>query len=229
MKKPAPPKAYALRSKLEALATRGINGERDAAKVKLERLLSRFDFTGPDPRGENLFAGSFQRSTQAIELMPVDPTRADIINSVKWAIEHAAGIPCLYRLGVLMAEASPSTATQLGAIARTVSNAFERFWTQYQAIPGSHHADRCNFILGLYEGMMLEERSGEQLPKRLTATKTPKARKKAIAYPAGISLHPYTIAAQLGKQIRFCVPTDTIAGEFDRTIAKKYLDDVKSD
>src|SRR5437868_5521454 len=42
-------KARALFKKLQALAERGIDGEKISAQKKLARLKARFDFAGPDP------------------------------------------------------------------------------------------------------------------------------------------------------------------------------------
>lgn len=216
--KPATTKARALLAKLQALAERGVNGEQESAKRKLARLRATYDFSAPDPEGPDLFAGQFQRATEAARVAVFSTGDFDIANSVKWAIEQAAKIPCLFRQGELYAQATPATATRLHGIASVVADNFAKLWAQYRATPGSNPADRGNFILGLYEGMMNEERHNERLPARLAATRSPKAKRKAIGHAPGLSLHPYTVAAALGKRIRFCVPLDDIAGELDRTI-----------
>lgn len=50
MKTPATDKARALKVKLEALAERGINGEKTSAQKKLKRLLTKYDFDAPQMR-----------------------------------------------------------------------------------------------------------------------------------------------------------------------------------
>src|SRR5438876_10758376 len=64
--KPANAKARALLEKLQALAERGIDGEKISAQKKIARLKSRLDFSLPDPAETlDLFVGSFKRSTKA--------------------------------------------------------------------------------------------------------------------------------------------------------------------
>lgn len=216
--KPATERICLLRAKLQALADRGVNGEKIAAQVKLKRLERHWDFSKPVLRTEDIFAGTFRRSTQASPVMTFTATDYDVANSVKWAIEQAAGIPCLYRDGVLMAEATPETANRLHSIAGTVSASYGELWKRFAGAPGVSLADRNVFMLGLFEGMMGDTREGQALPSRSRDTKTGKAKKKAVGMVAGISLHPYSVALELGKQIRFSVPLDDLTGQLDRTI-----------
>lgn len=216
--KPANTKARALLAKLEAMAERGINGERDAAKAKLDRLKARFDFSASDPNGPDLFKGSFQRSTNAQTVLADSTIAGDVLNAVKWALENETKISCLFRNGALLAEATPKTAATLATIAKTVAHSFTQLWEQFQATPGTNPADRGSFMLGLYEGMLNETRTNEALPKRLRIEHTRKAKRRALNHAPGLSIHPYTIAVNLGKQIRFCVPLDTMTQELDRSL-----------
>jgi hypothetical protein len=101
--KPANSKARALLAKLEALAERGVDGERAAAKRSIRRLKARFDFTKPEPpETPDLFSGVFRRGNLAVEIHFFDVKDFDIANCVKWAIESAARIPCSYRHGHLL-------------------------------------------------------------------------------------------------------------------------------
>lgn len=218
------PKATAkiceLRRKLEALAAQGVNGEKIAAQRKLDRLCRRVDFSGPDLSTPDIFAGVFTTCAEASPVATFMPDDYDIAGAVKWAIEEAAHVPCLYRGGQLCAKAEPASAQRLQSIADTITKAFCQLWSQYRATPGANPADRATFVLGLSEGMMKEERRNEALPTRAsdrTARKV-RAKARALAVAPGIALHPYAVAANLGKQIRFCVPLDTVAGELERTI-----------
>jgi len=209
---PPTPAARKLFAKLTALAEQGINGEREAAKLKLERLKGKYDFTIPDPQ-EMLFSGKFTKASEATLVWKFQPWEMDTANAVKWAIETATGIPCVFRSGELLARANAPTSARLKEIAGTIAAGFDTLWTKYTAAPGTMASDRSCFVLGLYEGMMNEPRENQALPAR----RVPK-QKKGVKIPAGVAIHPYTIAATLGKRIRFCVPIGEIAGELDRTI-----------
>lgn len=210
--KPPTPAARKLFAKLTALAEQGIAGERISAKNKLERLKGKFDFSQPDPQ-EMLFSGKFTQASAATLIWKFQPWEMDTANAVKWAIETAARIPCVFRSGELLAQANAPTAARLKEIAGTIAAGFDTLWTKYTAAPGTLASDRSCFVLGLYEGMMAEHRENEALPAR----RVPK-QKRGVKIPAGVTIHPYTIAATLGKRIRFCVPIGEIAGELDRTI-----------
>ena len=216
--KPATERICVLRAKLQALAERGVNGEKIAAQAKLKRLEARYDFSKPVLRTEDIFAGTFRKSTQASPVMTYTATDFDIVNSVKWAIEARTGIECLFKGGSLMAAATPETAQQLRGIAVKVSSSFDGLWATFQIASGVVAADRGNFILGLYDGMMGEERHGQRLPSRVTHTKCGQAKKRAVGHVAGLNLHPYSVAVELGKQIRFDVPLAEITGQLERTI-----------
>lgn len=219
MKKLPTPKARELLAKLEALAERGVNGERDNAIKKLRILRQRYDFTKANAGGTDIFKGVFITSPgPAAPIIAFDSADFDIANAVKWAIETETHIPCLYRSGQLCAQAAPSTANRLHEIAATVYGSFVKLWAQFKASPQVNPADRGNFILGLYEGMMNEERTNEALPGRAHVDKVKRARKRDVAAVPGLAVHPYAVAVKLGRQIRFCVPFADIAGELDKTI-----------
>lgn len=221
-RKPATPRLRDLRDKLKALAERGINGERDAEILKLARLESKVDFTGPDTRGPDLFARAFTPATdQAHPIITFEEKDYDIGNAVKWAIESATQVRCLYHGTELLANATSDTANRLHDIAATISAEFGQLWQQFSQAPGVNPLDRQNFVLGLYEGMMDEARSGEQLPQRAQPRKAKHGQPKVNAAkmpPGAVALHPYTVAFNLGKQIRFSVPITEIAGNLDRDV-----------
>jgi hypothetical protein len=141
---------------------------------------------------------------------------------VKWAIESAAGIPCQWRNGVLLAEVTPPTARRLAVIAEKISESFLQLWDKFSGLAGVNPADRGIFVMGLYDGMMNDGRIvGQPIPSRPVAVpKARKGRKPAPAAPSGLHIHPYTIALDWGRQIRFSVPWEKIAGEIDELAAK---------
>ena len=223
--KPATPKARELLAKLQALVDRGINGEKIAAQTKLDRLLARFDFTAPDTRTADLFAGVFQRASCAVPVATFTGDTITLLPSVKWAIEAATGIQCAMRGGELLAEATPKTAAKLAGIASTITEGFNRLWTQFQTAPGVNLADRGVFNMGLYDGMMNEARPA-LLPSRcgnIGRVKSHRARKNSVTNAPGIGLHPYSVAVNLGQQIRFNVPLNLIAEQLENTLNTKQI------
>jgi hypothetical protein len=215
--KPATTKARAMLKKLEALAERGIDGERLAARRKIARLKARFDFSGPAPaETPDLFRGAFRRSSTARRIWSFGDTEFDVANSVKWAIETATGIYCLYRERVLLAEAAPGTANRLAAIAEQIAHSFRALIARFSVVDGVSAADRGVFVMGLYDGMMNELRDvGQPLPSRPGLKRKARARKPALSPATGLHVHPYTLAVGLGRQIRFSVPLQQIAAELE--------------
>jgi hypothetical protein len=63
-RKPASAKARAMLKKLEALAERGVDGEKLVAQRKIARLKARFDFKAPIPAETR---DLFSRNLQAVE------------------------------------------------------------------------------------------------------------------------------------------------------------------
>jgi hypothetical protein len=222
--KPANTKARALLGKLERLADPANGGTPDeiaAAKRKMQRLKDRFDFTGPAPdETMDIFAGlKFKRKTsRAAHVYTFRTADFDVASSVKWAIEKATGIPCLFRGGELLAETMPGTANKLAKVALHISESFQTLLDQLSKLNGVTASDRKLFVRGLYDGMMNDGRGvGEPLPTRGTAqVKRGAPKRGAVATPPGLAIHPYTIALSLGKQVRFAVPLEEITAELER-------------
>lgn len=221
--KPASVKARALLKKLQTLAERGIDGERLAAQRKIVRLKARFDFTASDPaETPDLFAGSFKPASKARRIYSFSAGEFDVANAVKWAIESATKITCVYRRGGLWAEASASTANKLTEIALHIANSFHTLADQFGAVDGVNRNDRVAFVMGLYDGMMNDLRNaGQRLPSRAGRTKTRKSKKKPVTGAAGLNLHPYSVALSLGKQIRFSAPLEQITAELEAATRKQ--------
>lgn len=222
--RPATTKARALFKKLQALAERGIGGEKMSAKRKIAWLKARFDFTVADPaETPDLFSGSFRRSTTARRIYSFGGSELDIANSVKWAIESATRIPCVYRDSDLLAEVTTGTARKLTEIADHIARSFRALIDKFSAVDGVSVNDRGVFVMGLYDGMMDEARNvGQRLPGRSRATKMRKAKKKAVTHSAGLNIHPYTVALSLGKHIRFSASLEQITAELEG-VTQKHL------
>ncbi len=214
-------KARALLVKLQALADRGIDGEKATAKRKLAQLKAAYDFGLPNAENkDDIFSGRYQAKRGASVTVA---TIADIEigNFVKWAIASATGVECMFRGHQLVAEVNPTSARRLKGVAKTIADGFRELWARFAAVPGVDPADRAAFFAGLYDGMMGEVRGqGQPLPGRRGVKPVPKPGKRTVALvPApGLHVHPYTIAVGLGKQIRFSVPLDTIVGELETLV-----------
>jgi hypothetical protein len=222
--RPANSKARALLKKLQALAERGIDGEKISAQNKIARLRARFDFNGPEPsETPDLFFGAFKRSATARQICSFGAHEFDVANSVKWAIESATKIPCVYRHGILLAEATPPTAKRLAEIAVHITHSFRALIDKFSAIDGVSVNDRVVFVMGLYDGMMNEVRNvGQRLPSRFRVAKMRKAKKRDVTHASGLNVHPYTIALSLGKQIRFSAALEQITAELE-AVTQKHL------
>jgi hypothetical protein len=235
--RPANARARALLKKLQALAERGVDGERAAAVEKLARLKARFDFTatsGVDPTHFGLFAGQFTRSATARRIHQFGPHETDVANSVKWAIESGTRIVCVYRNGDLFAEANPATTRRLQEIAGQIAGSFGALLREFGGIAGVDEKDRGVFVMGLYDGMMNETRViGQRLPTRPSAKplrKGKKALKKAAgaAPGAGLHLHPYSLGLGLGKQIRLATPLAQITAELAAVVRQQLASSAES-
>ena len=222
--KPANAKARALFGKLERLADPANNGtpdEIEAAKRKLERLKSRFDFSAPAAEDTmDIFAGlkvkrAFRRAAHVYAFQHAE---FDVANAVKWAIERATGARCLFRGDALLAEVSASFATKLAKLARHITESFNGLLERFGRLQGVTASDRSLFVRGLYDGMMDDGRgAGEALPRRpVSSVPRGKAKKAAVTRQPGLAVHPYTVALGLGRQIRFAAPLEEIAAELER-------------
>ena len=230
--KPANTKARALLGKLERLADPANGGTPDeiaTAKRKLHRLRSRYDFSKPDPAGQeelDIFSGIARRrnTRHTAHVHTFEPPDFDIANSVKWAIEQATGIPCSFRDGELSAAVTPGTANRLAKVALHITESFKALLDQFGRLHGVSASDRRLFVHGLYDGMMNDPRGiGERLPgaatsqgRRKKAAKSVPARPDQPPHSPHLAVHPYTIALDLGRQIRFATPIAAIAAELDR-------------
>jgi hypothetical protein len=215
--KPATSKARATLKKIQALADRGIDGEKLAAQRKIDRLKALYDFDAPEAaETPDLFQGKFKRSSKAKWIYTFTHAEFEVANAVKWAIEEATGIHCLHRESDLLAEAAASTATRLARVADQISRSFRTLVAQYSAATGVGSADRGLFIRGLYDGMMNDPRqTGQPLPGGPGPAKKKGTRKPKASAATGLHLHPYSVALGLGRQIRFSVPLEEITAELD--------------
>src|SRR5437867_227107 len=222
--KPANAKIRALFRKLQALAERGMDGEKAVAQRKLARLTARYDFSVPAANDTlDLFSGRFASSSAARRIYSFNTNELDVANAVKWAIESATPIRCVHRGADLLAEATPATARKLVEISDYITQSFRALLARFCGLNGVSAADRSAFLMGLYDGMMNETRSaGQRLPGRSHSGKKRRTRKSPASDATGVNAHPSAIAVGLGQQISFSAPLEQITAELD-VVATKYL------
>jgi len=224
---PATPKAWTLHAKLTALAERGTDGERESAKVKLAKLCQRYDFTTPPEATGDIFSGfAFPRCNigETHPLIELPDADGDIASAIKWAFESQLGLAGSFRYAGAKLEiriASPASAMPgLRSLAESIGKSFARLWQEFAKTPGIEQNVKRQFIAGLTDGMLNDERRGQALPPPITAKK-PKAgrRKRAIGHPIGIAIHPYSVAVEMGRRVRVAAPIGTIVEELQNTVA----------
>jgi len=227
--KPPGPKARAMLRKLQALAERGVDGEKLAAQRKIDRLKARFDFDAPCEETPDLFQGKFTRSSKAKRIYSFPRNDVDVANAVKWAIESAAGIRCVYRDLQLLAEATAGTANRLAGIAEHISLSFRTLTAKFSELDGVSAVDRRAFVMGLYDGMMNDNRAvGQSLPGHPRPKRKGRVKKPEVSPATALHVHPYTLAVGLGRQIRFSVPLQDVAAELE-TLTQRRLNNESSD
>lgn len=220
-KQPSTTASRRLKVRLEALvAAPGTPEEGEVARLKLERLLARVDFTVNREDVEGIFTGHFQKSNDARPVcLCADPSLA---NQIKWALEESTGIPCLFRGAELYAQATPATAEQFRGIAATIEEGFTRLWESYCTFPTVTPADRSLFWRGLYDGMLNTPRPpGQPLPQRSVTKGRGRKLKGVTGFAAGIGIHPYSIALELGQQLRFRVPVQEVTNQLENKRPKQ--------
>jgi hypothetical protein len=217
--KPATRRARELMFKLESLAARpGTASEGKSAARKIKRLKKIYDFEAKAPCEQqdvkDIFKGTFRAASVASQIYSFTDDYT-IANSVKWAIEYSTKIKCVWRDGVLLAQAEPSTAHKLHEIAATICSSFGHLWEEFAKCSGVNAADRGVFYMGLYDGMMNEVRPA-LLPSRASKpAKIKPAKRKSVVTAPQVAVHPYSIAVGFGKQIRFSTPWNLIAKELE--------------
>jgi len=212
MKNAPTPAARKLLHKLEALAERGIGGEAESAKKKLARLKNRYDFAMPDKGVKDLLNIHITKSNKTTPVCKI--AEPDILVAVKWAFENTFGIPCWYSGDVLLAQVTPATAKNLETAALTIADGFRKLWATFRRV--GLDSDRSCFMAGLWDGMMKDERkSGQPLPTRIAG---PVSRKRRGAPAPQLSVHPYSVATDLGRQIRFSASLDNINNELENKL-----------
>lgn len=216
----APKAAQQLRAKLYTLASRGIAGEADSARRKLARLETRYDWSAPvEPEKGDIFAGldfDLGYSDSARLLIDFPVAESDIASFVQWALSKAAKVQGSlrdapgWRVAVWI-EAPAMAMPKLKEVAETISAAFRDLWARFSSTPGVQPAARKVFFQGLWDGMLDDQRkAGQSLPAIVAPVVKASRAKRKLAVAPGVAVHPYSLALDLGRCIRFSIPTSEI-------------------
>ena len=220
-KRPATEKARALRRKLEALAERGINGEKTAAQHKLKRLLAAVDFETADPtETPDIFARvRFAPGSTAHCVYTFNADETELASTVKWCVEQGAKIPCHFQGRELRASINDRGADELRALTLHLATSFRALWSQFATVQPQA---RTVFLMGLYDGVMNETRpAGQMLPAVKNQPLKPAGKKRsALQAPPGLNLNPYSIALPLGAKIRVSFDIPAITADLEQTLQK---------
>ena len=226
---PPPPNVRGRYVRLLAMVERGTKHEALVAEMKLASLRHRYDFSvflaaEPTDPEDDLFSNAARiRPDQKRRLLIVFNMKdAPIGNFAKWVLLNGFQID-----GVWRATASgKATALYVGAkkedlpalrnIAQVVSDRFKNLWRRFSETTGADSNDEPGFYAGLYDGLMRETRkAGNAIPARNRGAK--KSRRKAPVKSAETSVRPhvYSIALELGAEIRLNKPLERITSLLD--------------
>ena len=214
---PPPSNIHARYVRLLAMQERGTKHEAAVAKDKIGSLKKRYNFDiSPLPdgeeAGEDLFSVAAHvrpDSTGLRRLVVFDMPDAPIGNFVKWVLSEWLKIKGVWRT----VKGSNSTALYVGAkeeelthlrhIAAVVSERFKSLWEHFSKSTGADPCDEPSFHAGLYDGLMREPRK----PGRAAPGRTPKRKRARVAktkkpIDTSVRPHAYSVALDLGAQIR---------------------------
>ncbi|HYY27375.1 MAG TPA: hypothetical protein VE860_05500 [Chthoniobacterales bacterium] len=222
---PPPPNVHGRYVRLLAMAERGTKHEAVVAEMKLASLRGRYDFSvspaaaTTDPE-DDLFSNAARiRPDQKIRrrLIVFDMEDAPIGNYVKWVLQNGFQIDGVWRATAR----GKATALYVGAknedlpalrnVAEIVSDRFKNLWRRFCETTGADSNDEPGFYAGLYDGLMGETRkAGKAIPARNRSAK--KSRRKAPVKSAETNVRPhvYSIALELGAEIRLNRPLERI-------------------
>ena len=147
---------------------------------------------------------------------------APIGNFVKWVLLNGFQIDGVWRA----IERGKATALYVGAkkedlpalrhVAEVVSDRFKNLWRRFCENTGADSNDEPGFHAGLYDGLMGETRkAGKAIPARNRSAKKSRRRAPVKSAETNVSPHVYSIALELGAEIRLNRPLDRITSLLD--------------
>ena len=147
---------------------------------------------------------------------------APIGNFVKWVLLNGFQIDGVWR----NTRSGKATALYVGAnkedlpalrhVAEVVSDRFKNLWRRFCETTGADSNDEPGFYAGLYDGLMGETRkAGKAIPARNRSTKKSRRRAPVKSAETNVRPHVYSIALELGAEIRLNRPLDRITSLLD--------------
>jgi hypothetical protein len=226
---PPPPNVRSRYVRLLTMAERGTKHEVLVAEMKLASLRECYDFSvllraeTTDPE-DDLFsnAARIRPDQKRRRLIVFDMKDAPIGNFAKWVLLNGFQID-----GVWRATASgKATALYVGAkkedlpalrnIAQVVSDRFKNLWRRFCETTGADSNDEPGFYAGLYDGLMRETRkAGKAIPARNRGAKKSKRKAPVKSAETHVRPHVYSIALELGAEIRLNKPLERITSLLD--------------
>ncbi len=216
------------------MAERGTTHEAAIAETKLASLRSRYDFsvsfaaaaTNPE---DDLFynAARIRPERKASQrLMVFDIKDSAIGNYSKWVLKEGFQIDGVWR-GVargtgtaLYVGAKAEDIPHLRHIAEVVTERFKSLWKSFVETTGADSSDEPSFYAGLYDGLMQEPRkAGQAIPRRNGSAKKGRRKARVTSDDTKVRPHAYSIALELGAQIRLNKPLGQITSLLDDLLA----------
>ena len=212
------------------MAERGTKHEAVVAEMKLASLRGRYDFsaspaaatTDPD---DDLFSNAARiRPDQKNRrrLIVFDMEDAPIGNFVKWVLLNGFQIDGVWRATArgkataLYVGAKKEDLPALRHVAEVVSDRFKNLWRRFCENTGADSNDEPGFHAGLYDGLMGETRkAGKAIPARNRSAKKSRRRAPVKSAETNVRPHVYSIALELGAEIRLNRPLDRITSLLD--------------
>ena len=131
---------------------------------------------------------------------------------MKWILSERFGIAGILRGDSIRAQVRREDAERLRLTARSLFRDLAVLMAEFTRTPDAARASN-QFVTGLYDGLMDDPRKPGQLlpPAKSASLKKPK--KAALTQAPGVSIHPYTLAVELGRSIRLATPAQALTAK----------------
>lgn len=216
------------------MAERGTIHEVAIAEIKLASLRSRYDFSvSPTAAAinpeEDLFSSAARIRPDrkaSRRLMVFDIKDTSIGNYAKWVLMEGFQIDGVWRniargtATALYVGAKAEDIPHLRHIAEVVIERFKNLWKTFFETTGADSSDEPAFYAGLYDGLMREPRkAGQAVPRRNGRAKKGRGKAPPTSTDMKVRPHAYSIALELGAQIRLNKPLGQITSLLDDLVA----------
>jgi hypothetical protein len=163
--------------------------------------------------------------TKNRRLMVFNMQDAPIGSFVKWVLLNGFQIDGVWRAvargngTALYVGAKKEDLPFLRHIAEVLSDRFKNLWAHFRECGGTDPNDEPSFYAGLYDGLMREARkAGKAVPARNRRGKQSRPKPAAKSTETNVRPHVYSIAVELGAQIRLHGPLERITSSLDELL-----------